>query len=136
MRWLGFNGADECLVLERPMTPLYSEVFGVIRSAQRRRVNKPREEGAMSGTITAKNVLTHPYFSMICFFSLLFVLPRYGDFPVMVGCASVLSAYVLVLPEQFRSRSDSMMTATCLVAAMWVGAAGITAMTLMRDIRH
>ncbi len=90
----------------------------------------------MSGTITAKNVFTHPYFSMICFLSLLFILPRYGGIiAVMVGCASVLSAYVAVLPEQFRSRSGSMMTATCLVAAMWVGAAVITAMTLMGEIR-
>ena len=89
----------------------------------------------MSGTITAKNVFTHPYFSMACFFSLLFILPRYGEIAVMVGFASVLSAYVAVLPEQFRGRRGSMMTATCLVAAMWVGAAGITAMRLMGEIR-
>ncbi len=89
----------------------------------------------MSGTITAKKVITHPYFSMICFLSLLFILPRYGCIAVMVGCASVLSAYVAILPEQFRSRSGSVVTASCLVAAMWVGAAVITAMTLMGEIR-
>ena len=89
----------------------------------------------MSGTITAKKVFTHPYFSMICFLSLLFILPRYGDIVVMVGCASVLSAYVAVLPEHFRSRSGSMMAATCLVTAMWVAAAVITALTLMGEIR-
>ncbi len=89
----------------------------------------------MSGTITAKKVFTHPYFSMMCCLSLLFILPRYGAIAVMVGCATVLSAYVAVLPEQFRSRSGSMMTATCLVTAMWVGAAVITAMTLMGEIR-
>jgi hypothetical protein len=38
------------------------------------------------------------------------------------------------LPESFRSRSGSMMTATCLVAAMWVAAA-VIALTLMREIR-
>lgn len=90
----------------------------------------------MSGTITAKKVVTHPYFSMICVLSLSFILPRYGSMAFMVGCASILSAYVVVLPEHFRSRSGSMVTASCLVAAMWVGAAVITAMTLMGEIRH
>ena len=89
----------------------------------------------MSGTITAKKVVTHPYFSMICVLSLFFILPRYGSMAVMVGCASILSAYVAVLPEHFRSRSGSMMAATCLVAAMWVAAAVITALTLMGEIQ-
>ena len=89
----------------------------------------------MSGTITAKKVVTHPYFAMICFLSVCFILPRYSNIALMVGCASTLSAYVAALPEQFRSRSGSMMTATCLVAAMWVGAVVITAMTLMGEIR-
>ena len=89
----------------------------------------------MSGTITAKKVVTHPYFSMICVVALFVILPRYGSMAVMVGCASILSAYVAVLPEHFRSRSGSMMTATCLVAAMWVAAAVITAVTLMEKIR-
>ena len=89
----------------------------------------------MSGTITAKKVVTHPYFSMLCVVSLFFILPRYGGMAVMVGCASILSAYVAVLPEHFRSRSGSMMTAICLVAGMWVEAAAITALTLMGEIR-
>jgi hypothetical protein len=89
----------------------------------------------MSGTITAKKVVTHPYFAMICFLSVCFILPRFSNIALMVGCASILSAYVAALPEQFRSRSGSMMTATCLVAAMWVGAVVITAMTLMGEIR-
>ena len=84
----------------------------------------------MSGIITAKKVCT-PYFLMICTLSVLFVLPRYGSIAVMVGCASILSAYVAVLPEYFRSRSGSMMTASCLVAAMWVAAAVVTVLTLM-----
>jgi hypothetical protein len=72
-------------------------------------INKPREEGVMSGPITAKTVVTHPYFGMICFLSLTLFLPRYGGIAIMVGCASILSVLVLVLPEQFRSRSGSMM---------------------------
>jgi hypothetical protein len=89
----------------------------------------------MSGTITAKKVVTSPYFSMICVLAVFFVLPRCGTIALMVGCASILSAYVAVLPEHFRSRSGSMMAATCLVAAMWVAAAVITALTLMGEIR-
>ena len=89
----------------------------------------------MSGTITAKKVFTPPYFLMICALSVFFILPRYGSIAVMVGCASILSAYVAVLPESFRSRSGSMMTASCLVAAMWVAAAVITALTLMGEIQ-
>ena len=89
----------------------------------------------MSGTITAKKVFTHPYSSMICALSVFFILPRYGSIAVMVGCASMLSAYVAVLPESFCSRSGSMMTAYCLVAALWVAAAVITALTLMGEIQ-
>jgi len=54
---------------------------------------------------------------------------------VMIGCATGLSAYVAVLPESFRSRSGSMVPATCLVAAMWVAAAVITVLTLMGEIQ-
>jgi hypothetical protein len=89
----------------------------------------------MNGTITAKNVVRHPYVSTIFVLSLFFILPRYGSWAVMVGCASGLSAYVAVLPEHFRSRSGSMMTAICLVAGMWVAAAVITALTMMGAIR-
>jgi hypothetical protein len=89
----------------------------------------------MNGTITVKKIVAHPYFSMICVITLFFILPRYGSMAVMVGCASILSAYVAVLPEHFRSRSGSMMAATCLVAAMWVAAAVIIALTLMGEIR-
>ncbi len=90
----------------------------------------------MSGTHTAKQVITHPYFSLICFLSLSFVLLRYGGIAVMVGCASVMSVFVAVLPEQFRSRSGSIRAAIVLVATMWVGAAVITALTLMGEIRE
>ena len=89
----------------------------------------------MSGTISGKKFVTHPYFSMLCVLSLFFILPRYGSMAVMVGCASVLSAYIAVLPEHFRGRSGSMVAATCLVAAMWVAATVIAALTLMGEIR-
>ncbi len=88
----------------------------------------------MSGTITAKKVITHPYFAMIFALSVFFILPRYGSITVMVGCATMLSAYVAVVPEHFRSRSGSMMAATSLIVAMWVAAAVITALTLMGEI--
>lgn len=88
----------------------------------------------MNGTITVKQVVAHPYFAIVCLISLFFILPRYGGAAVMIGCAGVLTAYVAVLPERFRSRSGSMMTATCLVAAMWAGAAVITALTLAEAI--
>lgn len=89
----------------------------------------------MGETITLKKVVAHPCFVMICSLSLLFVLPRYGGTALMTGCASVLSVYVAVLPEHFRTRSGSMRVAICLVAAMWVAAAVITAMTLMGEIQ-
>lgn len=91
----------------------------------------------MSGTISAKKVVTHPYTSMICaLFLLFFLAPQYGSTAAMVGCASILTAYVAVLPENFRSRSGSLMTAICLVAAMWVAAAVILALTLMGAIQR
>lgn len=89
----------------------------------------------MSQTIPAKKVITHPYFTIVCVLSLFVLLPRYGSVAVMVGSASILSAYVAVLPESFRSRSGSMMAAICLAAAMWVAAAVITALTLMGEIQ-
>ena len=89
----------------------------------------------MSGTISTQKVVTHPYFSLLCVVCIFFVLPRYGGIAVMVGCASILSVYVAVLPESFRSRRGSMMTATCLVAYMWVLAAVIAALTLMGEIQ-
>ena len=89
----------------------------------------------MRETVPAKDVFTHPFFSTVCVICVFFILPQYGTAVVMVGCAAMLSAYVAVLPDSFRGRSGSMMTATCLVAAMWVFAAVITALTLMGEIR-
>ncbi|MBX7164898.1 MAG: hypothetical protein K1X74_00995 [Pirellulales bacterium] len=89
----------------------------------------------MSGTIAAKKVFTPPFILMICALFVLYSLPRYGSTAEMVGCASILSAYVAVLPELFRSRSGSMLTAFCLVSAMWVAATVIVVLTLMGEIQ-
>ena len=89
----------------------------------------------MSGIITVRKIVAHPYFSLVCALTLFLILPRYGSVAVMVGCASVLSAYVAVVPERFRSRGGSMVAATCLVAALWVAAAVVAALTLMGEIR-
>lgn len=89
----------------------------------------------MSGAVTARKVVTHPFFALTCFLSVMVILPRYGSIALMVGSASILSVFVAVLPEQFRSRSGTHMAATCLVAAMWVGAAVITILVLMGEIR-
>lgn len=87
----------------------------------------------MNGTHIAKKIVTHPYFGMICVLAVWFILPRYGGIAMMVGNASLLSVYALILPELFHSRSGSMMATICLVATMWVGAAVVTVMTLTRE---
>lgn len=89
----------------------------------------------MSESITAKRVVTHPFFSMLAVLFLIFILPPYGSAAVTVGGAALLSAYVATMPESFRSRSGSMAPATCLVAALWVAAAIVTALTLMGELR-
>ena len=90
----------------------------------------------MSETITLKQVVTHPFFAMISFLSVCHFLPRYGGvIATIVGSASVLSVLVAVLPEQFRRRSGSLTAANSLVAALWIAAAGITALTLVSEIR-
>ena len=93
----------------------------------------------MSGTNTAKKIVSTPFFSLIFFLSVCFILPRYGGqygrIAIMVACASLLSVHITVLPELYRSRSGSMGAAICLTAIMWVGSAVITALTLMGEIR-
>ena len=83
---------------------------------------------------TLKNILVHPYFSLVFCVSVFFILPRYGSWVVMVACAAVLSAYVSALPESFRSRSGSLTPAKCLVTAMWIATAVIAALTLMGEL--
>ena len=58
----------------------------------------------------------------------MFILPEFipSPFDVMVmGFGSAISLTILVLlkPASFRSRSGSLITAICLVAAMWLFAA-------------
>ena len=90
----------------------------------------------MSENIKLKQFITHPNFSLAFFLAVCYILPTYGGGAVtMIACASVLSAYISVMTEQFRSRSGSMKTAACLVLAMWIGAVVITAMTLIGEIR-
>lgn len=89
----------------------------------------------MSGTTTVKKVVAQPVFAMICILFQYFIFPRYGGIAIMVGNASVLSLLVLGLPESFRSRRGSLTPAICLVAAMWLGAAVTTALTLMGEVR-
>lgn len=89
----------------------------------------------MSETLTIKKVVTHPYFAVVCFVALCFILPRYSGVAVMVGSAVLFSVLVAVLPEQFRTRSGSMRAAACLVVATWAGAVVITALALTGVLR-
>lgn len=78
-----------------------------------------------------KKILTHPYFSLACVVSLLFILPRFGSAVMMVGCTIVLSAYVSALPDRFRSQNGSLTLAFCLLAVMWMIAVVITVFSLL-----
>lgn len=89
----------------------------------------------MNKSFTAKKLLTQPYPAVVVFLSVCFILPRYSSIAVMLSCAGILSAYVAVLPEAFRSRTGSLMAASCLVVAMWVSAAVITVLTLTGQIQ-
>lgn len=89
----------------------------------------------MNGTMTAKQLVSHPYFALIAFLALTYVLPQYGGIAVMVGCAGLLSVLVAVTPEQYRTRNGSLRTAMGLLTAMWVAAALITAMILTGAVR-
>lgn len=94
-------------------------------------VIKLRREIIVGDTITARPILAQTQFSLLCFLLVFFVLPRYGSVAVMAGCASALTALVAMTPESFRSRNGSMVTAACLVGALWVAAGLIAGLTLM-----
>ena len=84
---------------------------------------------------TSQRFITHPNFSLVFFISVCCILPIYfGSAVTMFACASVMTAFVAVLPEQFRSRNGSSSTATCLVTAMWIAVVVLTAMTLVGQI--
>jgi hypothetical protein len=92
----------------------------------------------MSEITKALKVAESPYFSlfsMLCTVSLFFILPRYGSAAVMVGCASMLSVCVALLPGYFRGRSGSLTIAIYLVALLWAAAAVTTALTLLGEIQ-
>ncbi|MCA8986869.1 MAG: hypothetical protein KDA78_04475 [Planctomycetaceae bacterium] len=89
----------------------------------------------MNTTFTLKKLVTHPYFSMFCVLTLLFILPQYGAMPMMFASAGILTACVAAVPEQFRTRNGSLTMAICLVTAMWVGAAIISVLSLLGEIQ-
>jgi hypothetical protein len=51
--------------------------------------------------------------------------------PMAVGSAIGLSMGVCLLPNDFRSRSGSLMPAICLVAAIWIAALVTTVFSLL-----
>ncbi len=84
----------------------------------------------MNTTIPFKKAVDHPYFGLVCFVALCFVLPRYGAVAMMTGCALVLTVCVSVNPGPFRSRSGSLTAAVSLVVAMWAAAAVLAWLSL------
>lgn len=88
----------------------------------------------MNGTV--KQFVTHPYFALACFLAVCVFLPRFAGASVNMACCSgLLTMYVLMMPESFRSRTGSLGTAMCLVAALWAATAVITVLTLMGQIQ-
>jgi len=74
----------------------------------------------MTTTPTLKKLLTNPVFSFGFVLAVIFVLPRYGSGVLMFSCAALISAYVLIMPDAFRSRSGSLLMARCLAGGMWI----------------
>jgi hypothetical protein len=74
----------------------------------------------MTARLSLEKLLTNPYFALGFFLSMFFALPRCGGSVVMFFCAVLISAYVLVMPESFRSRSGSLVMARCLAGGMWI----------------
>lgn len=89
----------------------------------------------MKKPLPFKDVVDHPFFGLACFVAILFILPRYGAAPMMIGCALVLAAYVAVNPDRFRSRSGSLTAAVWLVTVMWLAATVLLWLSLMGRIK-
>ncbi len=89
----------------------------------------------MKTTDLLKKTLEHPYFTLAFVIAIWFILPRFGTPAVMIGCAIVLSTYVALWPDRFRSRSGSLMTAFCLVAFMWIATAFVTVLSLAGELK-
>lgn len=64
-----------------------------------------------------------------------FAPPVLGNIGMAVGPAIGLTIALALIPRDFRSRSGSLTPAIWLVAAMWVAAAVITALTLIGEVR-
>ena len=61
----------------------------------------------------------------------LFVLPRYGLTAMMIGCALVLAAYLVAIPDRFRSRSGPLTAAVLLITAVWMASVVLIWLSLM-----
>lgn len=94
-----------------------------------------QQETVMKTRALLKRAMAHPYFSLFCAISVLFILPRYGSVVTMVGSAAVLSAYIAALPGSFRGRSGSLTLAKCLVAAIWALAVVVMALSLLGELQ-
>jgi hypothetical protein len=60
-----------------------------------------------------------------------FILPRFGDFAVMVGCAVGFAAQVYLFPDRFRGRSGSLKLAFCLIGFLALAAAVVGVLSLI-----
>lgn len=49
-----------------------------------------------------------------------FILPQFGEFWTMVGCASMFSTIVYRSPDSYRDRSGSLNLAIGLVSFLWM----------------
>ncbi|QDU58563.1 hypothetical protein [Aeoliella mucimassa] len=84
---------------------------------------------------SAKNVVASSTFGLIVVFTLMFWLPQFGSLAMAFGCAVLLSAYVLALPDQFRTQSGSLVPATCLLAALWMATAAVALMAWLGQLQ-
>ena len=71
-------------------------------------------------TSALKKLLTNPFFAYGFVLSVFFFLFREWGGVAMFLCAALISAYVLAMPDSFRSRSGSLLTAKCLAGGMWI----------------
>ncbi len=66
----------------------------------------------------------------------LFILPQYLKSPyegmaMGFGSAAILTTFLYLYPESFRSRGGSLVPALCLAVALWLSAAVTTALSLV-----
>ena len=66
----------------------------------------------------------------------LFILPQYltspyEDISMGFGSAAILTTFLCLYPESFRSRGGSLVPALCLVVALWLSAVATTALSLI-----